>query len=56
MTVVDFVVFIVDDDIRMCEALAELCSSRGVESVAFGSVDEYLAYSRPTVPRAWCWT
>jgi FixJ family two-component response regulator len=50
MTKLDFVVFIVDDDVRMCEALAELCSSRGVESVAFGSVDEYLAFSRPDRP------
>lgn len=50
MTMLDFVVFIVDDDVRMCEAIAELCSSRGIESVAFGSVDEYLAFSRPDRP------
>lgn len=50
MTERDFVVFIVDDDLRVCEALGELCSSRGVASVAFGSIDEYLAYSRPNRP------
>ncbi len=50
MTEHDFVVFIVDDDARMREALSELCSSRGVASVAFGSIDEYLAYARPDRP------
>jgi FixJ family two-component response regulator len=46
----DFVVFIVDDDVRMCEALCELCASRNVSSLAFGSVDEYLACPRPDLP------
>jgi FixJ family two-component response regulator len=46
----DFVVFVIDDDVRMCDALRELCSSRNVPSLAFGSIDEYLAYPRPDRP------
>ena len=44
----DFIVFIVDDDARMREALSELLESLGWRAVAFGSAGEYL--SHPTGP------
>jgi FixJ family two-component response regulator len=44
------VVFIVDDDQRIREALAELLSTFDMQSVTFGSAAEYLAYPKPDVP------
>ncbi len=46
----DQVVFIVDDDRRIREALSELLSSFDMHAVAFGSAAEYLAYPKPDVP------
>jgi FixJ family two-component response regulator len=46
----DFIVFIVDDDMRMREALSELLASLGWQAVAFGSAGEYVAYRRPDLP------
>ncbi len=46
----DQVVFIVDDDRRIREALSELLSSFDMHAVAFGSAAEYLAYPKPEVP------
>jgi FixJ family two-component response regulator len=46
----DFIVFIVDDDARMREALSELLDSLGWRAVAFGSAGEYLSYPRPDLP------
>ncbi len=46
----DCIVLIVDDDHRMREALSELLASRDLPSVAFSSIAEYLAFSRPDVP------
>jgi FixJ family two-component response regulator len=46
----DHVVFIVDDDRRIREALSELLSSFDMHAVAFGSAAEYMAYPRPDVP------
>ena len=46
----DYVVFVVDDDERVCGALRELFSSQKVLSVTFGSIDEYLAYPPPELP------
>ncbi len=46
----DFIVFIVDDDARMREALSELLESLGWRAVAFGSAGDYLSYSRPDLP------
>jgi FixJ family two-component response regulator len=43
------VVFIVDDDRRVREALCELLASIDVQAVAFASAAEYLAYSKPDV-------
>lgn len=50
MTTDDFIVFVVDDDARMREALSELLDSLGWRSVAFGSAGEYLTYQRPDLP------
>jgi len=46
----DHVVFIVDDDRRIREALSELLASFDMHAVAFGSASEYLAYPKPEVP------
>ena len=46
----DRTVYVVDDDVRMCEALRELFTSLGVASVTFGSVAEYVAYQKPDLP------
>lgn len=43
----DFIVFIVDDDVRMREALSELLESVGWRAIAFGSAGEYLSHPRP---------
>ena len=44
------IVFIVDDDRRIREALTELLSSFDMQAVAFGSAAEYIAYPKPDVP------
>lgn len=46
----NFIVFIVDDDTRMREALSELLASLGWQAAAFGSAGEYSAYTRPDLP------
>jgi FixJ family two-component response regulator len=46
----DHTVYVVDDDVRMCEALRELFTSLGMASVTFGSVAEYVAYQKPDLP------
>ena len=46
----DHVVFIVDDDRRIGEAVCALLSSYDMHAVAFGSAAEYIAYSKPDVP------
>ena len=40
MTQDDCIVFIVDDDQRICEALCELLAARGLASVAFNAIAE----------------
>jgi FixJ family two-component response regulator len=45
----DEIIFIVDDDRRIREALSELLSSFDMRAVAFGSAAEYLAYPKPDV-------
>lgn len=45
-----FIVFIVDDDARMREALSELLESLGWRAVAFGAAGEYISYARPDLP------
>jgi FixJ family two-component response regulator len=46
----DHIVFIVDDDRRICEALSELLASFDMHAVTFGSASEYIAYLKPDVP------
>jgi len=46
----DHIVFIVDDDRRICEALCELLASFDLRAVAFRSAAEYIAYPKPDVP------
>jgi FixJ family two-component response regulator len=46
----DHVVFVVDDDRRICEALAGLLSTYDLHVVTFGSAAEYLASSKPDIP------
>jgi FixJ family two-component response regulator len=46
----DPIVFIVDDDRRICEALFELLSTFDLHVVTFGSAAEYIAYPKPDVP------
>src|SRR2546425_2842139 len=46
----DHIVFIVDDDRRIREAVSELLSSFDMQAVAFGSAAEYMAYAKPDVP------
>jgi FixJ family two-component response regulator len=46
----DYIVYVVDDDVRMREALRELFTSLDVASVTFGSVAEYVAYQKPDLP------
>ena len=50
MDPLDQIVYIVDDDRRICEALSELLSTFDVHVVTFGSAAEYLAYPKPDVP------
>jgi len=50
MNTSDFIVFVVDDDLRMREALSELLEAVGWRAVAFGSAGEYLQYQRPDLP------
>jgi FixJ family two-component response regulator len=50
MNLGDFIVFIVDDDARMREALSELLESLGWRAVAFGSAGEYMSHPRPALP------
>ncbi len=50
MTQDDCLVFIVDDDQRICEALCELLAARGLASVAFNSISDYLAFPRADLP------
>jgi FixJ family two-component response regulator len=50
MTSPDHVVFVVDDDFRLREAVHELLASAGMNAVTFGSALEFLGYSKPDLP------
>jgi ActR/RegA family two-component response regulator len=50
MTPADHIVYVVDDDPRVHEALTELLSSASFNAVAFGAVAESLMQSRPELP------
>jgi FixJ family two-component response regulator len=46
----DHLIYVVDDDDRIREALLDLLSLSDLQAVAFQSASEYLAFSRPDVP------
>lgn len=46
----DRIVFIVDDDVRVREALEELLESHGIAAMTFGSAGEYVGADKPDVP------
>ncbi len=50
MTLPDHLVLIVDDDVRVREALQELLAASGLCSVGLGSAAQYTAYPKPDVP------
>lgn len=50
MTADDHIVFIVDDDARLREALSELLDSHGMRAAAFGSAGEYIRAEKADVP------
>jgi FixJ family two-component response regulator len=50
MTMDDHVVFIVDDDERIREALGELLASHDLRAIAFGSAGDYVRAEKPDVP------
>jgi len=50
MSPVDYIVYVVDDDVRVREALRELFTSLAVPSAAFGSASEYVAYPKRDAP------
>jgi FixJ family two-component response regulator len=50
MTKKDNIVFIVDDDMRMREALSDLLESHGMRAVSYGSAGEYVRADKPDLP------
>jgi FixJ family two-component response regulator len=50
MTTDDQIVFIVDDDERIREALAELLASHGLRAEAFASAGGYITAEKPDIP------
>ncbi len=50
MTTNDRIVYIVDDDARVREALSELIASHGMRALAFGSAGEYMDAQKPDAP------
>lgn len=50
MTTEGHVVFVVDDDDRVREALTELLEAHGMRPIAFGSAGEYMRAEKPDLP------
>jgi FixJ family two-component response regulator len=50
MTTEERIVFIVDDDERIREALVELLTSHDIKTVTFGSAGDYVRAVKPNVP------
>ena len=50
MTAHDHIVFIVDDDTRIREALIDLLASHSMHAVGFGSARDYVGARKPDVP------
>ncbi|TIT98742.1 MAG: response regulator transcription factor [Mesorhizobium sp.] len=50
MTTENHIVYVVDDDARVREALSELLSSHGIRTKTFRSAGEYISTEKPDVP------
>lgn len=50
MTTDDHIVFIVDDDVRIREALSDLLEAHGMCAIAYGSAGEYVRADKPDLP------
>src|ERR1700679_2901323 len=46
----DSVVFVVDDDASVRDAILSLLNSVGIYAVVFGSTEEFLSFTRPEIP------
>ncbi len=51
MTKGDHIVFVVDDDVRVRDALVELLESHGMRAKAYGAAGDYAKARQPDVPR-----
>jgi FixJ family two-component response regulator len=50
MTAQDHIVFVIDDDTRIQEALEDLLASHDIHAVIFGSAGDYIRAEKPDVP------
>lgn len=50
MTSSDHIVFVIDDDVRIQEALGELLASHGIRFAIFGSTGGYISTDKPDIP------
>lgn len=50
MTSSDHIVFVIDDDVRIQEALGELLASHGIRFAIFGSAGGYISTDKPDIP------
>lgn len=50
MTTENHIVYVVDDDARIREALSELLSSHGIRAKTFRSAGEYISVEKPAIP------
>src|SRR5690606_13340986 len=50
MTRDDHIVFIVDDDARIREAVGELLAAHGMRAIGFGSAGAYVGADKPDLP------
>jgi FixJ family two-component response regulator len=50
MSAPDHIVYVVDDDFRIREALDELLTSAGLNAVTFGTAAEYIEFPKPEMP------
>lgn len=50
MTAPDHIVFVIDDDIRIQQALEELLASHSIHTVMFGSAGDYIDAEKPNIP------
>jgi FixJ family two-component response regulator len=50
MTLADYMVYVVDDDARIREAIEELLASHDIPTMSFGSAGDYIAAAKPDLP------